>query len=47
MLAIGSVWFWFVFKVDVAAEGNSPFNIDLKRDAFSLSSLPTHIRFNV
>jgi hypothetical protein len=31
MLAIGSVWFWFVFKVDVAAEGNSPFNIDLKR----------------
>jgi hypothetical protein len=43
MLAIGSVWFWFVFKVDVAAEGNSPFNIDLKRDAFSLSLMATSI----
>ncbi len=43
MLAVGSVWFWFVFKVDVAAEGNSPFNIDIRRDAFSLSLMATSI----
>lgn len=43
MLAIGSVWFWFVFKVDVAAEGNSPFSIDIRRDAFSLSLMATSI----
>ena len=31
MLFVDSFWFWFCFKVDVAAEGNSPFNIDLRR----------------
>ena len=43
MLLVGSFWFWFVFKVDVVAEGNSPFNIDLKRDAFSLSLMATSV----
>ncbi len=43
MLAIGSIWFWFVFKVDVASEGNSPFNISIRRDAFSLSLMATSI----
>ncbi len=43
MLAVGSIWFWFVFKVDVAAEGNSPFSIDIRRDAFSLSLMATSI----
>lgn len=41
MLAVGSFWYWFVFKVDVAVEGNSPFNIDLRRDIFSLSLMGT------
>lgn len=43
MLFVGSFWFWFVFKVDVVAEGNSPFSIDLKRDAFSLSLMATSV----
>ncbi|AYQ57706.1 Adenylylsulfate reductase membrane anchor [Bathymodiolus thermophilus thioautotrophic gill symbiont] len=43
MLFVGSFWFWFCFKVDVAAEGNSPFNIDLRRDAFSLSLMATSV----
>ena len=41
MLFVGSFWFWFVFKVDVAAEGNSPFNISIRRDMFSLSLMAT------
>jgi hypothetical protein len=43
MLLVGSFWFWFVFKVDVVAEGNSPFSVDLKRDAFSLSLMATSV----
>ncbi|KAA0444648.1 MAG: adenylyl-sulfate reductase [Candidatus Thioglobus sp.] len=43
MLLIGSFWFWFCFKVDVVAEANSPFSIDLKRDAFSLSLMATSV----
>ncbi len=43
MLLVGSFWFWFAFKVDVVAEGNSPFSIDLKRDAFSLSLMATSV----
>lgn len=43
MLFVGSFWFWFCFKVDVVAEGNSPFNIDLRRDAFSLSLMATSV----
>ncbi|WP_066045961.1 adenylyl-sulfate reductase [Bathymodiolus septemdierum thioautotrophic gill symbiont] len=43
MLLVGSFWFWFFFKVDVVAEGNSPFSIDLKRDAFSLSLMATSV----
>lgn len=41
MLFVGSFWFWFVFKVDVASEGNSPFSIDIRRDMFSLSLMAT------
>ena len=40
-LFIGSWWFWFVFKVDVAAEGNAWTNIEIKRDMFSLSLMAT------
>ncbi|MBA5248613.1 MAG: adenylyl-sulfate reductase [Gammaproteobacteria bacterium] len=43
MLLVGSFWFWFAFKVDVVAEGNSPFSVDLKRDAFSLSLMATSV----
>ncbi len=40
-LFVGSWWFWFVFKVDVAAEGNTWTNIKIKRDLFSLSLMAT------
>jgi hypothetical protein len=43
MLLVGSFWFWFAFKVDVVAEANSPFSVDLKRDAFSLSLMMTSV----
>ncbi len=35
-LAVGCYWFWFCIRVDVAAEGNSPFRI-MKADLFVLS----------
>ena len=41
MLFIGSWWFWFVFKVDVAAEGNTWTSIEIRRDMFSLSLMAT------
>ncbi|MBC8520137.1 MAG: adenylylsulfate reductase [Gammaproteobacteria bacterium] len=40
-LFVGSWWFWFVFKVDVAAEGNTWTNIEIRRDMFSLSLMAT------
>lgn len=40
-LFVGSWWFWFVFKVDVAAEGNTWTNIQIRRDMFSLSLMAT------
>lgn len=39
-LCIGGYWFWFAIRVDVAAEGNSPFRV-VKADLFILSLLAT------
>jgi hypothetical protein len=38
MLCVGGYWFWFFIRVDVAAEGNSPFRI-VRADLFVLSLL--------
>jgi hypothetical protein len=38
MACIGGYWFWFFIRVDVAAEGNSPFRI-VRADLFILSLL--------
>ena len=38
MIVIGGTWFWFFIRVDVAAEGNSPFRV-VKADLFILSML--------
>ena len=38
MICIGGYWFWFFIRVDVAAEGNSPFRV-IKADLFILSLL--------
>lgn len=38
MVCIGGYWFWFFIRVDVAAEGNSPFRI-VRADLFVLSLL--------
>ena len=38
MVALGGYWFWFFIRVDVAAEGNSPFRI-VRADLFVLSLL--------
>ena len=40
MAAVGGYWFWFFIRVDVAAEGNSPFRL-MKADLFILSLLAT------
>ena len=40
MVAVGGYWFWFFIRVDVTAEGNSPFRI-VKADMFVLSLLAT------
>jgi len=40
MVAVGGYWFWFFIRVDVAAEGNSPFRL-MKADLFILSLLGT------
>jgi hypothetical protein len=36
MVCLGGYWFWFFIRVDVSAEGNSPFRI-VKADLFILS----------
>ena len=36
MVLVGGYWFWFFIRVDVAAEGNSPFRL-AKADLFVLS----------
>lgn len=38
--AVGGYWFWFFIRVDVAAEGNSPFRVE-RADLFVLSLLAT------
>ncbi|MGH8315379.1 MAG: adenylyl-sulfate reductase [Steroidobacterales bacterium] len=38
MVLMGGYWFWFFIRVDVAAEGNSPFHL-AKADLFVLSLL--------
>jgi len=38
MVCLGGYWFWFFIRVDVAAEGNSPFRV-VRADLFILSML--------
>jgi hypothetical protein len=38
MICVGGYWFWFFIRVDVAAEGHSPFRV-VKADLFILSLL--------
>jgi hypothetical protein len=38
MIVVGGYWFWFFIRVDVAAEGHSPFRL-VKADLFVLSLL--------
>jgi hypothetical protein len=38
MVCVGGYWFWFFIRVDVAAEGHSPFRV-MKADLFILSML--------
>ena len=38
MVCLGGYWFWFFIRVDVAAEGNSPFRL-IRADLFVLSLL--------
>ena len=38
MIVIGGYWFWFFIRVDVAAEGNSPWRL-MRADLFILSLL--------
>ena len=38
MVCLGGYWFWFFIRVDVAAEGSSPFRL-MKADLFILSLL--------
>ena len=38
LVCVGGYWFWFFMRVDVAAEGNSPFRI-IRADLFILSLL--------
>jgi len=38
MICVGGYWFWFFIRVDVSAEGNSPFRI-VQADIFILSLL--------
>ena len=38
MVCVGGYWFWFFIRVDVAAEGNSPFRV-VHADIFILSLL--------
>jgi hypothetical protein len=38
MVCVGGYWFWFFIRVDVSAEGNSPFRV-VRADLFVLSLL--------
>ena len=41
-LAAGCIWFWFFIRVDVAAEGNSPFRF-IRADLFVLSLMTSSV----
>ena len=41
LVCIGGYWFWFFIRVDVAAEGNSPFRV-VRADLFILSLLASN-----
>ncbi len=43
MLLVGSWGYWFAFKVDCQAEGQSIFQIDLRKDIFSLGLMGTSL----
>ncbi|MCS5586282.1 MAG: adenylylsulfate reductase [Gammaproteobacteria bacterium] len=43
MLLVGSWGYWFAFKVDCQSEGQSYFQIDLKKDIFSLGLMGTSL----
>ncbi len=43
ILLVGSWWFWVSFKVDCQAEGQSLFQIDLRKDIFSLGLMFTSL----
>ena len=41
MVCVGGYWFWFFIRVDVSAEGSSPFRV-IRADLFILSLLATN-----
>ena len=41
MVCVGGYWFWFFIRVDVAAEGSSPFRV-MRADLFILSLLASN-----
>ncbi|MDG2353852.1 MAG: adenylylsulfate reductase [Gammaproteobacteria bacterium] len=43
MLLVGSWGYWFAFKVDCQSEGQSYFQIDLRKDIFSLGLMGTSL----
>lgn len=43
MLLVGSWWFWFVYKVDCMSEAQSLFQIDFRKDIFSLGLMGTSL----
>jgi hypothetical protein len=42
MVCVGTSWFWFFIRVDVSAEGSSPFHV-MRADLFILSVFATNI----
>ena len=38
MVCVGGYWFWFFIRVDVAAEGNSPFRLDARGPVHPLAA---------
>ena len=42
MVCVGTSWFWFFIRVDVSAEGSSPFRV-MRADLFILSVFATNI----
>ena len=44
MVCLGGYWFWFFIRVDVAAEGNSPFRLDARRSVRRLAGRERDVR---